>query len=95
MQRGRSPVSVSDLIVSGLLRPGQELRFRQTPTVAVVAPDGKLNIDGRAFASPSTAAAAVLGGTATNGWLAWYLEEGEGRRSLAQLRDHLDARTRN
>lgn len=92
MQRGRSPVSVPDLVNSGLLQAGQELRLRKSSTVAIVKADGKLEVGGRLFASPSTAAGAALGGTATNGWLAWCVESETGRRSVSELRQELAAR---
>jgi Restriction Enzyme Adenine Methylase Associated len=76
MQLGRSPVSLSDLIQAGLLRSGQRLLFRRRPEcTAEVTDRGTLLFDNREFKSPSTAALAA-GGSATNGWLAWYSDEG-------------------
>jgi hypothetical protein len=70
-----------------LLRPGQELSFRGSETArATVTKSGGLLIDGTEYKSPSTAAKAVNGGVATNGWLAWYGVEGDVRVSLDNLR---------
>ena len=86
VQRGRSAVSVLDLIRQGLLRPGQELTFRQTDTKAVVTHSGSLVVEGIEFKSPSSAAKAVTEGASTNGWTAWFVSSESGLKSLAVLR---------
>lgn len=90
MQRGRSPVSLADLVVAGLLRPGQRLSFRNKDAiVAEVTATGGIRIGADEYPSPSTAARAVTGGTATNGWLAWCVEQDDRSVRLAELRDQL------
>jgi hypothetical protein len=88
MQRGRSEVSLSDLIGAGLLRVGQEVTFRALPTtVAVVTESGGLRFKGSEYRSPSSAGRAASNGVATNGWVAWYVNFAGERESLATLRD--------
>ena len=90
MQRGRSPVSVRDLLAAGLLQSGQDLSFRQRPgTTAEVTEEGKLKIGLEEYSSPSAAARAVLGGTSTNGWRAWHVRVDDGLSTLADLRTRL------
>jgi hypothetical protein len=87
MQRGRSPVSLTDLILARLLQPGQTLSFRgQASPLGSLTAAGKIVLDGREYSSPSTAARAAAGGTSTNGWLAWQVEEGGQYTPLAALR---------
>ena len=88
MQRGRSTVSLSDLIGVGLLRPGQDLSFRRSPElVAVVTESGGLRFRNKEYRSPSTAGRAAASGVATNGWTAWYAWSEGGHVSLAGLRE--------
>jgi hypothetical protein len=92
MQRGRSPFSLSDLLAAELLHPGQELRFRENADLmAVLNSEGRIVFDGQEFPSPSTAAKTASGGTSTNGWLAWYANEGGRWTPLAKLRERLQA----
>ena len=87
MQRGRSTVSLGDLLSAGSLQPGQQLTFRQRPEVtAEVLANGRLKFGGTEYSSPSTAARAVLGGTSTNGWLAWSIREGDVLVALSDVR---------
>lgn len=87
MQRGRSPVSVADLVKAELLRPGQRLSFRKNDAVVgEVTTTGTIRIGADEYSSPSTAARAVTGGTATNGWLAWCVDQGGRSATLADLR---------
>ncbi len=93
MQRGRSSISVADLLSAGLLHAGQRLSFRKSDTiVAEVTPSGTLRVGSDEFSSPSTAGRAVAHGVATNGWAAWYLREPTGWSSLADLRARFRAR---
>ncbi len=88
MQRGRSKVSLSDLIRAKLLLVGQEVSFRGSPTtVAVVTETGGLRFEGSEYRSPSTAGRAAANGVATNGWVAWYVNLAGERETLASLRD--------
>jgi hypothetical protein len=91
-QLGRSPISLSDLVRAGLLRPGQRLSFRSGTQTADVTSEGKLTFDGRDFHSPSTAARAAAGGTSLNGWLAWRVDVGGRQVTLATLRESYLAR---
>jgi hypothetical protein len=90
MQRGRSAVTLKQLLEAGLIQPGQELRFRGDATKsAVLSDDGKINLDGKSFTSLSTAASAFTGGTSTNGWLAWQTRLGEKWVTLSDVRQQL------
>lgn len=82
--------SLPDLLASGLLSAGAVLTFERAGKKgeAAVTPDGQLLVDGKAFASPSTAAAAALGLKAANGWVSWRLDGGKGP-TLAELRTQL------
>jgi hypothetical protein len=90
MQLGRSPISLGDLVKAQLVRPGQVLSFRKSPTLAgVVTQAGTIKLNEIEYASPSTAAKSACGGASTNGWHAWYLKESDEWVSLAALRDRL------
>lgn len=90
MQRGRSPVSVADLVAAGLLRPGQRVRFRRDETITGELTDaGAIRIGADEYRSPSTAGRAVAGGTATNGWTAWSVHDGDDWVTLATVRDRM------
>lgn len=87
MQRGRSPVSLPDLLSAGLLQPGQQLSMCQRPgTTAELTANGTLKIGSEEYSSPSTAARAVLNGTSTNGWRAWTARDGGVVVALADIR---------
>jgi hypothetical protein len=74
-QRGRSAVTLAQLLESGLLQAGQELRLRGTGGIgAVITQTGGVEYAGREYQSPSSAAKAARAGTSTNGWLAWQVE---------------------
>lgn len=86
MQRGRSPVSIKDLVQSGLLSVGEDLTFRDRIDVkAKVTADG-ISVQGQEFRSPSTAATAVLGGISANGWLCWRVRRLTQWTTLDELR---------
>jgi hypothetical protein len=90
MQRGRSPVSLADLVTAELLKPGQRLSFRKDDAVvAEITTNGCIRVGGSDFVSPSTAARSVTGGTAVNGWLAWCAQRDGRVVTLADLRDEL------
>jgi Restriction Enzyme Adenine Methylase Associated len=92
MQLGRSPVSLSDLLQAGLLRPGQKLWFRRKREIrAEVTASGTIRLAGREYTSPSTAGKAASQGSSTNGWVAWYVKEGDEWTDLAALRERLSA----
>lgn len=78
-------VQIKHLVAAGLLSPGTRLLPRPgtwAATEAVVGADGTLQLDGKAFQTPSGAGSHLKGG-ATNGWAFWRLEDG---RKLADVR---------
>lgn len=78
-------VNLKQLLAAGLLIEGDELMSRPgqwADTVAYVLADGRLELQGRTFDTPSGAGGSVRGG-ATNGWKFWRLVDG---RTLADLR---------
>lgn len=81
-----SSVTVADLVQSGLLKPGTELRSMASKwdARAVVNVDGTIQIGSERFNSPSMAAVAVAGGR-RNGWRFWGIPAGDG--SLRPLHD--------
>jgi hypothetical protein len=92
IDRPRRRIEVSDLISSGLLDVGATLyarRKRQSHRTATVLADGRIDVDGVAYASPSAAAGAISGGS-ENGWW-FFLVSPDSRRSLTDVwRDYVD-----
>lgn len=88
--RSSVPGTISDLVATGLLRPGERLIFDQRGRTAEaqVNPAGEIVLGGVTYSSPSGAAKAVLGGRAANGWNAWTV--GKGGPTLATLRERLN-----
>jgi hypothetical protein len=87
MQRGRSQTSVADLVAAGYLASGQELRLRgRAELTARITADGRLDVQGKTYGSPSTAANAILGSN-SNGWVTWKAQYGDEWLSLAALRE--------
>jgi hypothetical protein len=84
--------TVADLLAAGLLSAGTVLTFERSgkKAEAAVTVDGQLVVDGKAYRSPSTAAAAALGLKAANGWVSWRLDGGTGP-TLAALRAQVGA----
>ena len=77
MQRGRSEVSLMDLIDARLIRPGQTLRFNsREDTLAEVTSQGTVLYQGVEYSSLSAAGSAVTN-KAVNGWLAWQIKFGD------------------
>jgi hypothetical protein len=66
-------------------------RLRQfAHRVATLLPDGRLEVDGVAYATPFNAATAIAG-KRTNGWW-FFLTDQESRRSLRNVRrDYIEA----
>jgi hypothetical protein len=93
--RRRKKIQVSDLIGAGALEPGITLfprskRFGER--VATLLPDGRIEVNGKSFTSPSDAASAITG-TQTNGWW-FFLIDLSTRRSLRSVRrDYVDQLT--
>lgn len=78
-------IEIKHLLAAGLLEPGTRLVPRPgqwAATEAVILPDGRLDVAGVVFDSPSRAGKHVKGGIA-NGWVFWRLEDG---RSLGDVR---------
>ena len=71
-------VELKHLVAAGLLKPGTQLTPREgrwASRHAFVREDGALEVDGRAFDTPSGAGVYVKG-SVTNGWAFWRLEDG-------------------
>lgn len=49
-------------------------RYKGTTYVATVTADGKYEMDGKEYGSPSAAGSAVMDGKACNGWRFWSIE---------------------
>ncbi|GLX07944.1 DUF262 domain-containing protein [Microbispora sp. NBRC 16548] len=81
--------TLSHLIDAGLLDIGARLvdYKRGTETTAIVTSEGKIELDGEVFDSPSGAAGAATGGGKLNGWEFWYAETESGLTLLAELRE--------
>lgn len=85
-------VGLGDLIGAGLLEPGTVLYPRRkalSHRYAVVLPDGRIDVDGEPFQTPSGAAKAIYGKNA-NGW--WFFSVGAGaKQTLGDLlEDYMD-----
>lgn len=82
--------TVADLLAAGLLNGGAVLTFKRSGRTAqaTVTASGELLVDGKAYTSPSTAAAKAFDLISANGWTSWKLEDGTGP-SLADLRAEL------
>lgn len=67
------PVTVADLVSSGLLQAGHALFLSQAGKDAEgsVTADGEIIVRGVSYKSPSRAAKTVLEGQASNGWMTW------------------------
>jgi hypothetical protein len=62
--RLRKKIDLLDLITGGALEPGMALfprRQKYSHRVATLLPDGRVEVDGMAFSSPSDAASAITG----------------------------------
>ena len=83
-------VTVGDLIAAGTLTPGDVLVFTDPvlQATATVKSDGRLELSGVPYDSPSTAAT-VVRGRPTNGWADWALVRPEGTITLMKLREEL------
>lgn len=80
-KRARYDGSVGELVANGLLKAGTlltPLRGHLEDT-ALVLPNGRLEVKGVGYDSPSGAAAAVTGNKAEAGWDFWGAPSGDGR----------------
>jgi hypothetical protein len=88
----RKKVNLSDILAAGAIDPGISLfprRKKFIDRVGTLLPDGRIEVDGTAFASPSEAATAITGHP-TNGWW-FFLVDQASRRSLRTVRrDYLN-----
>ena len=91
--RLRKKVRLSDLINGGVLTPGMMLfpaRKKYSDKVAMLLPDGQVEVDGVAYASPSDAASAIAG-KRTGGWW-FFLTDQASQTSLRKIRrDYVNA----
>jgi hypothetical protein len=79
--RHKRKIVIADLISAGLLDEGATLHARGkgvAERIAIVLPDGALDVDGVRHATPSGAARAVTG-TSVNGWWFWLVDRKSGR----------------
>jgi hypothetical protein len=85
--RRRKKIHISDLIAAGALESGISLFPRGkkfTDQGATLLPDGRIEVNGTAFTSPSDAASAMTGHQ-TNGWW-FFIVDRSSRRSLRSVR---------
>lgn len=81
-------VELADLIANGILTPGVLLvprRKKYRQTTAAVLPDGRLEVEGMAYDTPSQAASKIRG-RQTSGWW-FFLVDPVSRRSLRDVRN--------
>ena len=80
-------VDLSDLLNAGLLHPGMQLVPKQkkfSHLVATLLPDGRVEVDGIAYADAREAATSIYG-KKTGGWW-FFLTDPQSRRSLRDVR---------
>lgn len=79
-------IAVADLIGAGLIEPGSTICVRRKSLIgrtAVVLPDGRIDVDGHLFETPS-GAARWISGKSENGW--WFFNVGQtDKRALAEV----------
>jgi len=91
--RLRKKIDLLDLITGGALEPGMALfprRQKYSHRVATLLPDGRVQVDGMAFSSPSDAASAITG-KRTSGWWFFLTDQGSERSLRSVRRDYIDA----
>lgn len=84
--RPRQRVGLADLIGAGLLDPGTTVYARRkahSDRTATILPDGRVDVDGEVFDTPSGAARSISGKN-QNGWW-FFLLDPVSRRSLSDL----------
>lgn len=91
MQRGRSRVSLMDLIDAGLIKPGQVLQAwgrgrNEVRAQAQVTSKGTVKFEGQEYNSLSSAATATTHGAA-NGWVVWRINFKDDWIPISELRD--------
>ncbi|MDV3125276.1 DUF262 domain-containing protein [Mycobacterium sp. 21AC1] len=90
--RQKRRVGLDDLIGAGLVEPGATIYARRKTLVgrtATVLPDGRIDVDGKAFDSLSAAARAISG-KSENGW--WFFNMSPtNKRAIAEvLQEYVD-----
>jgi hypothetical protein len=77
--RSSSRAKLSDLVNAGMLEVGQRLKGRGAGAerYAIILQDGKLEVDGSIYGTPSGAGRAVLG-RSVNGWWFWLVDPATG-----------------
>ena len=87
-----SRVGIADLIGAGTIEPGTTIYARRkahNERTAVVLPDGRIDVDGMVFDTPSGAARHITG-KSENGWWFFILSP-TNRKSLSDLlQEYLD-----
>lgn len=80
-------ISLERVVQAGLVKAGANLVSTNGawPATARVTADGRIEVSGKRYSSPSKAAAAVKGGTA-NGWDFWAVQSPTGPEKLALFR---------
>jgi hypothetical protein len=81
-ERPRHRIEIADLMGAGLLNPGDLLYPRQESQrhrVVTVLPDGRLEIEGYVFGTPSGAAVHIVGAS-RNGWSYFFVDPGSRKR---------------
>lgn len=87
-------ITVAALVEAGALKPGQVLRGRGSePHYATVLENGRLEVNGVSYGTPSGAAKAVLA-RESNGWW-WWLVDAEGKVSLSDVWREYQAHEQN
>lgn len=92
-QRSARKVELTDLINAGLLQPGMPLipkRKKFSHRVATLLADGRVEVDGEAFASEREAATAIYG-KKTGGWWFFLTDPTSGRTLRAIRREYIEA----
>jgi hypothetical protein len=84
-------VTLADLIGAGLLESGATLYSHKSHEhrTAIVLPDGRIDLDGQVFESPSGAAKEARG-RGTNGWWFWRLDASRNRSLNDLFQDYVD-----
>ena len=80
-------ITLQQIVQAGLVTAGAEVTStnRVWPSLGVITADGSIEVDGKTYPTPSSAAGAVKGGAA-NGWEFWAVKGAIGQTTLATLR---------
>jgi hypothetical protein len=88
----RHKVTLPDLLSAGLLTAGMPLftrRKKYASRVTTLLPDGRVELDGTTYSSPSDAAAAITGHS-TSGWWFFLVDQATKRSLRAVRRDYVE-----